>query len=300
MQAEHDRPRLGPGDHAEHAEQMPPPGCRLQRLEVYNWGTFDGSVWTFEVEGANALLTGDIGSGKSTLVDAVTTLLLPAHRISYNKAAGAETRERDLRSYVLGHYKSEHNEETGGTRPVGLRGPENYSVLLAVFAANLDANKAIDPNSLNGPRITTGCTAGSGADTIVLPANAVFQTNGTLASGAQNGIVQDPFNPAGITATPSVTSTITIQGNGARFERTTTTNVRAFMVNQQVGQEFSRATGNLTIQNLHIKGFKAQGGNGSDGGGGGLGAGGAIYVRNGVLTIDNSTFESNNATGGVR
>jgi uncharacterized protein YPO0396 len=135
MQAEQDRPRLDPADHAEHAEQMPPPGCRLQRLEVYNWGTFDGSVWTFEVEGANALLTGDIGSGKSTLVDAVTTLLLPAHRISYNKAAGADTRERDLRSYVLGHYKSEHNEETGGTRPVGLRGPENYSVLLAVFTA---------------------------------------------------------------------------------------------------------------------------------------------------------------------
>jgi uncharacterized protein YPO0396 len=108
-------------------------GCRLHRLEVYNWGTFHDAVWTFEVDGRNALLTGDIGSGKSTLVDAVTTLLLPANRISYNKAAGADTRERDLRSYVLGHYKSEHNEETGGTRPVGLRGPGQYSVLLAVF-----------------------------------------------------------------------------------------------------------------------------------------------------------------------
>jgi uncharacterized protein YPO0396 len=110
------------------------PGCRLHRLEVYNWGTFDGKVWTFEVEGRNALLTGDIGSGKSTLVDAVTTLLLPAHRISYNKAAGADSRERDLRSYVLGHYKSERNEETGGTRPVALRGTQSYSVLLGVFA----------------------------------------------------------------------------------------------------------------------------------------------------------------------
>lgn len=110
------------------------PGCRLHRLEVYNWGTFDQKVWTFEVDGRNALLTGDIGSGKSTLVDAITTLLLPAHRISYNKAAGADVRERDLRSYVLGHYKSERNEETGGTRPVALRSPANYSVLLGVFA----------------------------------------------------------------------------------------------------------------------------------------------------------------------
>jgi hypothetical protein len=56
------------------------PGCRLQRLEVYNWGTFDRDVWCFDVDGRNALLTGDIGSGKSTLVDAITTLLLPAPR----------------------------------------------------------------------------------------------------------------------------------------------------------------------------------------------------------------------------
>ena len=66
-------------------------GFRLQRLEVLNWGTFDGQVWGLELKGRNILLTGDIGSGKSTLVDAVTTLLVPAHRIAYNKAAGADT-----------------------------------------------------------------------------------------------------------------------------------------------------------------------------------------------------------------
>jgi uncharacterized protein YPO0396 len=110
------------------------PGTRLQRLEVLNWGTFDSAVWTFDLAGRNALLTGDIGSGKSTLVDAVTTLLLPAHRISYNKAAGASTRERDLRSYVLGFYKSERNETTGASRPVALRGRSSYSVILGVFA----------------------------------------------------------------------------------------------------------------------------------------------------------------------
>lgn len=109
------------------------PGCRLQRLELFNWGTFDQKVWTFDVDGHNALLTGDIGSGKSTLVDAITTLLLPANRISYNKAAGADTRERDLRSYVLGHYKSERNETTGASRPVGLRDTSQYSVILGVF-----------------------------------------------------------------------------------------------------------------------------------------------------------------------
>jgi uncharacterized protein YPO0396 len=60
-------------------------GFRLRRMEVFNWGTFDGRVWTLQVDGRNALLTGDIGSGKSTLVDAVTTLLVPAQRIAYNR-----------------------------------------------------------------------------------------------------------------------------------------------------------------------------------------------------------------------
>lgn len=109
-------------------------GFRLQRLEVFNWGTFDQRVWTLQLDGRNCLLTGDIGSGKSTLVDAVTTLLVPSQRVAYNKAAGADARERSLRSYVLGHYKSERNEVTGSARPVALRDHNSYSVILGVFA----------------------------------------------------------------------------------------------------------------------------------------------------------------------
>jgi uncharacterized protein YPO0396 len=108
-------------------------GFRLQRLEVFNWGTFDSRVWTLHLDGRNALLTGDIGSGKSTLVDAVTTLLVPANRIAYNKAAGADARERTLRSYVLGHYKSERNEVGGSAKPVALRDYNSYSAILGTF-----------------------------------------------------------------------------------------------------------------------------------------------------------------------
>ena len=96
-------------------------------------GTFGGRVWSLGLDGQNTLLTGDIGSGKSTIVDAVTTLLLPAQRISYNKAAGADTRERSLRSYVLGYYKTERNEVTGATKPVALRDGSDYSVIVGVF-----------------------------------------------------------------------------------------------------------------------------------------------------------------------
>jgi uncharacterized protein YPO0396 len=108
-------------------------GFRLHRLEVFNWGTFHNRVWTLHPEGRNSLLTGDIGSGKSTLVDAVTTLLVPAQRIAYNKAAGADGRERSLRSYVLGYYKLERSETGHAAKPVALREPGAYSVILGVF-----------------------------------------------------------------------------------------------------------------------------------------------------------------------
>lgn len=109
-------------------------GYRLHTVEVFNWGTFDKHVWSLEPSGDTSLLTGDIGSGKSTLVDALTTLLVPAHKVAYNKAAGADAKERTLRSYVEGHYRSERIEASGRSRAIGLReGGRTYSVILGVF-----------------------------------------------------------------------------------------------------------------------------------------------------------------------
>ena len=109
-------------------------GYRLQYAEVFNWGTFDSQVWRLTPGSDTALLTGDIGSGKSTIVDALTTLLMPSHKAAYNKAAGAEAKERTLRSYVEGHYKSERNETTGRSRAKGLReNKRTYTVVLGVF-----------------------------------------------------------------------------------------------------------------------------------------------------------------------
>ncbi len=108
-------------------------GFRLHTLEVYNWGTFHEQVWRMDLSGRNSLLTGDIGSGKSTLVDAVTTLLVPANRVAYNKAAGADTRERSLRSYVQGYFKSERSDIGHASRSVALRDTNSYSVILGVF-----------------------------------------------------------------------------------------------------------------------------------------------------------------------
>ncbi len=108
-------------------------GFRLHSFEILNWGTFHRHIWHLPAKGGNSLVTGDIGSGKSTLVDGLTTLLVPPQRVIYNKAAGAQTRERDLRSYVLGYYKSEKNAETLEASAVALRDQNSYSVLIARF-----------------------------------------------------------------------------------------------------------------------------------------------------------------------
>jgi len=121
-----------PSDFTDQA-QLERAGFRLQHVEVFNWGTFHARVWKLHPGGDNLLLTGDIGSGKSTLVDAITTLLVPAQKISYNKAAGADAHERSLRTYVLGHYKSERGDSGSTARAVALRDQNTYAVILGVF-----------------------------------------------------------------------------------------------------------------------------------------------------------------------
>lgn len=109
-------------------------GFRLSEVQVYNWGTFHNKVVSLTLDGKNSLLTGDIGSGKSTLVDAITTLLVPSQRVAYNKAAGADFKERSLRSYVMGYYKSERSEGGYATKPVPLReAGTTHSVILGIF-----------------------------------------------------------------------------------------------------------------------------------------------------------------------
>ncbi len=109
-------------------------GFRLQYLEVLNWGTFNKVRWQIHTNGNNALLTGDIGSGKSTLVDALTCLLVPHNKIVFNKAAGAESKERTLLSYVKGEYKKEKEEITKIAKKVYLRPDDNtYSVIIGNF-----------------------------------------------------------------------------------------------------------------------------------------------------------------------
>lgn len=108
------------------------PGFRLHKLEVFNWGTFDSKVWTFSPRGETALLTGDVGSGKSTLVDALTTLLISPRKVAYNKAADSSAKEHTSTSYVRGYFGQKKGSEGTG-QPECLRSTNSYSVLLATF-----------------------------------------------------------------------------------------------------------------------------------------------------------------------
>lgn len=113
---------------------FPQSGFRLHRMEVYNWGTFDGRIWAIEPGGNTSLLTGENGSGKSTLVDGLITLLVPNRRRSYNQAAGSGgKRERDEHSYVRGAFGKLQSSDAYGGQTQYLRNTGSYSVVLGHF-----------------------------------------------------------------------------------------------------------------------------------------------------------------------
>lgn len=174
----------------------------------------------------------------------------------------------------------------------------------AIWASGLRLSAAIAGYDDSGTVtfIPTQCAAGTGDDVIVLPRKATL---------AMTCWVEDADNVMGPTATPTITSRITIQGYGATLMRSPAPGAipdRYFPCNN-AGSYFPTPPGfrlfavsndgHLEIHDVRITGFMANGGDGAFGsGGGGLGAGGAIYVQGGGLAVFNSTLDGNGAVGG--
>lgn len=111
-------------------------GFRLQYMEVYNWGTFNEKVFRINPQGNNSLLTGPNASGKSTYIDALLTLIVPAKKDRfYNQSSGVEKKgDRTEETYVLGHYGNIQEEGKTSTSTQKLRDTNTYSVILASFS----------------------------------------------------------------------------------------------------------------------------------------------------------------------
>jgi uncharacterized protein YPO0396 len=111
------------------------PGFRLERLELWNWGTFHGDAQVLEPRGGWTLLVGDNGSGKSTAIDALRTLLVPPRILNYNDASGDGRRGRDRtrRSYIRGAWASSSTIDSTRATTQFLREAGTLSAIAAIF-----------------------------------------------------------------------------------------------------------------------------------------------------------------------
>lgn len=117
-------------------------GFRLNYMELFNWGTFNNCIYKIAPQGNNALLTGANASGKSTLIDALLTLLVPAKKDRfYNQSSGIEKKgDRNEETYVLGNYGNIQAEGETSVKTQQLRDKSTYSIILVSFVNNHQNN----------------------------------------------------------------------------------------------------------------------------------------------------------------
>ena len=109
-------------------------GYRIELFQMYNWGVFNNTIYTETFNGKSALLTGNNGTGKTTLVDGLVTLLVPSAYRKYNQSSGTEkSRDRDEESYVLGAYGNKQEEDSAVSKAQYLRNKDTISILNGVF-----------------------------------------------------------------------------------------------------------------------------------------------------------------------
>jgi uncharacterized protein YPO0396 len=114
---------------------------RLARVELLNWGTFGGHH-RIDIARKGHLFTGASGSGKSSLLDAIGTVLTPDKWLRFNAAAQDSTSRNDDRtlvSYVRGAWSKEADESLDRAVSTYLRRTATWSGILLRFENERDA-----------------------------------------------------------------------------------------------------------------------------------------------------------------
>lgn len=110
---------------------------RLQQIALYNWGTFDG-LHRIKVPRKGHLIVGRSGAGKTTILDAISTMLIPPRQLHYNAAASQNTKRRDrgLVSYVRGTWGEVTDKSTGSAMLQHRRTSTTMSAIGLTFENN--------------------------------------------------------------------------------------------------------------------------------------------------------------------
>lgn len=111
----------------------------LSRLQVINWGVFDG-YHSIGFGPGGALIAGASGSGKSSLLDAISLGFLPFNRRNFNAsgdntAAGSSAGRRTVDKYVRGAWGQ--RSDAGSSQVMYLRGDgTTWSAIAVTYASN--------------------------------------------------------------------------------------------------------------------------------------------------------------------
>ncbi len=108
---------------------------RLNRIQLVNWGTFDGYC-DIAVPRKGVLVTGASGSGKSSLLDAIAAVMVQPRWLAFNAAAqqsGQGDRSRNVLSYVRGAHRRDIDDSTGQVTTAYLRTGATWSGVALTF-----------------------------------------------------------------------------------------------------------------------------------------------------------------------
>jgi uncharacterized protein YPO0396 len=112
---------------------------RICKLQVYNWGTF-GGLHEIPISEKGFLFVGGSGTGKTTLLDAFSALLIPPRLIEFNAAASEadrSKRDRNLVSYIRGAWAEQKDEDSGIIAKRYLRPGATWSALALTYKNGL-------------------------------------------------------------------------------------------------------------------------------------------------------------------